>query len=140
MSRLQTDPERTCRVAKDYQAEFPDPIAVEAGEAFTVSERTSAWENNPAWMWVWCTDQRGKSGWVPKTSIQMDADGQTGTTPAAYNARELTVTAGQELTIEHEESGWFWCCDQQGRRGWVPLSHMLTEPWLHRLVGILYKG
>ena len=128
MSRLQTDPERTCRVAKDYQAEFPDPIAVEAGEAFTVSERTSAWENNPAWMWVWCTDQRGKSGWVPKTSIQMDADGQTGTTPAAYNARELTVTAGQELTIEHEESGWFWCCDQQGRRGWVPLSHMLTEP------------
>jgi len=128
MSRLQTDPERKCRVAKDYQAEFPDAIAVEAGEAFTVSESTSAWENNPAWIWVWCTDQRGKSGWVPKNIIQMDADGQTGTTPAAYNARELTVTAGQELTIEHEESGWFWCCDQQRGRGWVPLSHMMTEP------------
>ncbi len=128
MSRLQSDPERTCRVAKGYQAEFPDPIAVEAGEAFSVSERTSAWENNPAWMWVWCTDQRGKSGWVPKNIIQMNADGQTGTTHAAYNARELTVTAGQELSIEHEESGWIWCCDQQGRRGWVPLSHMMTEP------------
>ena len=117
MSRLQTDPERTCRVAKGYQAEFPDAIAVEAGEAFTVSERTSAWENNPAWIWVWCTDQRGKSGWVPKNIIQMDADGQTGTTPAAYNARELTVTAGQQLSI-----------DQQGRCGWVPLSHMMAEP------------
>ena len=128
MSRRQTDPERKGRVAKDYQAEFADPIAAEAGEAFTVSERSSAWENNPAWMWVWCTDQRGKSGWVPKNIIQMNADGQTATTPTAYNARELTVTAGQELTIEHEESGWFWCSDQQGRRGWVPISHMMAEP------------
>jgi len=128
MNRPQTDPERKCRVTSDYQTEFPDPIAVEAGEAFAVSARTSAWENNAAWIWVWCTDQREKSGWVPKNIIQMDADGQTGTTRAAYNARELTVTAGQELVIEHEESGWFWCRDQQGKRGWVPLSHVLAEP------------
>src|SRR6266699_2639652 len=101
------DPERKCRVTKDYQAEFPDPIAVEAGEAFAVSE--------------------GNSGWVPKNIIQMGADGLTGTTPAAYNARELTVIAGQELTIEQEESGWFWCHDQQGKRGWVPLSHVQEE-------------
>ncbi len=121
------DPERKCRVTKDYQAEFPDPIAVEAGEAFAVSERNSAWDHNPAWIWVWCTDQRGKSGWVPKNIIQMGADGLTGTTPAAYNARELTVIAGQELTIEQEESGWFWCHDQQGKRGWVPLSHVQEE-------------
>lgn len=127
MNRSQADPQRKGRVAKDYQAEFADPIEVEAGEAFTVSERTDAWENNPAWMWVWCTDQRGKSGWVPKTSIQMDADGQTGSTPTAYNARELTVTAGQELGIEQEQSGWFWCCDQQGKCGWVPISHMVVE-------------
>ncbi|HEU5383879.1 MAG TPA: SH3 domain-containing protein [Ktedonobacteraceae bacterium] len=127
MSRPQADPERTCRVARDYQAEFPDPIAVEAGDAFTVSARTSAWEDNPAWMWVWCTDQRGKSGWVPKNIIQMETDGQTGTTQATYNARELTVTAGQELSIEQEESGWFWCCDQQGNRGWVPISHIMVE-------------
>jgi len=127
MNRPQAGPGRTCRVAKDYQAEFPDPIAVEAGEAFTVSARTSAWEHNPAWMWVWCTDRRGKSGWVPKNSIQMATDGQTGTTHAAYDARELTVTAGQELSIEHEESGWFWCCDQQGKCGWVPISHMMAE-------------
>ena len=126
MSRSQRDPERTCQVAKAYQAQFADPIAVEAGEAFAVSERTSVWENNPAWIWVWCTDQRGKSGWVPKTLIQMDADGQTGTTHAAYHARELTVTDGQELTITYEESGWFWCCDQQGRCGWVPLSHVVA--------------
>lgn len=124
MSDLQPNSERNYRVVKDYQAEFPDPIAVDAGEAFRVSARTSAWENNPVWMWVWCTDQRGKSGWVPKNIIQMEADGQTGTTHAAYDASELTVTAGQELTVEQEESGWFWCRDEQGRHGWVPISHM----------------
>ena len=53
---------------------------------------------------------------------------RTGTTQAAYSARELTVTAGQELGIEQEESGWFWCRDQQGRSGWVPLSHVRVEP------------
>jgi hypothetical protein len=126
MNRSHADPERKVRVVKDYQAEFADPIAVEAGEAFAVSERTSTWENNPAWIWLWCTDQRGKSGWVPKNIIQMNADGQTGTTPTAYNARELTVATGQELSIEQEESGWFWCCDQQGKYGWVPISHMMT--------------
>lgn len=128
MSRLQGNSQRICRVAKDYQTEFVDPIAVEAGEAFTVSQQTSAWERNPAWIWVWCTDQRGKSGWVPKTSIQMGTDGQTGTAHAAYNARELTVTVGQELIIKQQESGWFWCCDEQGECGWVPLSHVVVEP------------
>jgi uncharacterized protein YgiM (DUF1202 family) len=128
MNRPQADPERKGRVVKDYQAEFADPIAVDAGETFTVSEKTSAWENNPAWIWVWCTDQRGKSGWVPQTIIQRKTDGQTGTAAAAYDARELTVSAGQELSIEQEESGWFWCRDQQGKRGWVPISHMRAEP------------
>jgi hypothetical protein len=123
----QADPTRTCRVANDYQAEYADPIAVEAGEPFAVSERTSAWENNSAWIWLWCTDQRGKSGWVPRNIIQVNPDGQTGTTRAAYDARELTVTAGQELSIENEESGWFWCSDQQGMRGWVPISHVEVQ-------------
>ena len=118
-------PERICRVARDYQAEFPEPIAVAAGEAFTVSTRTDSWENNPAWIWVWCTDGRGRSGWVPQTIIQRDPDGQTGSTQVAYDARELTVTAGQELVVKREESGWFWCCDQQGACGWVPISHMV---------------
>lgn len=128
MNRPQTDSERKCQVTRDYQAEFSDPIAVEAGEAFAVSERTSAWENNAAWIWIWCTDQRGKSGFVPKNIIQMDAGGQSGSAHAAYNARELTVTVGQELVIEDEESGWFWCRNRQEKHGWVPLSHVRVEP------------
>ncbi len=56
----------------------------------------------------------------------MDADGRTGRTHLAYNAIELTVSAGQELTIEQVESGWLWCRDQQGKRGWVPISHVMA--------------
>ena len=126
MSRLQTDPERKCRVAKDYQAEFPDAIAVEAGEAFTVSESTSAWENNPAWMWVWCTDQRGKSGWVPKDAIDFHASSTTGIARYDYAATELIVAVGDELVVEREESGWLWCTNRQGKSGWVPADH-ITE-------------
>jgi hypothetical protein len=126
LDRSQTDHEQKCLVTKDYQAEYSDPIAVEAGETFVVSDRTGDWENNPEWIWVWCTDQREKSGWVPKKLIQVDADGQTGSTHAAYSAKELTVITGQELTIVQEESGWLWCYDQQGKHGWVPISHVIA--------------
>ena len=61
-----------------------------------------------------------------KKLIQMDADGQTGSTHAAYSAKELTVITGQELTIVQEESGWLWCYDQQGKHGWVPISHVIA--------------
>ncbi len=115
---------RRCLVTKDYQSSNPDPIMIQAGEPFQVSEKTDLWDNNPAWLWVWCTDQRGKSAWVPKTIIHLDKDGQTGTTRYPYDATELTVATGDELTIEQEESGWLWCVDQQGKHGWVPVAHV----------------
>lgn len=116
---------RKCHVIKDYQAEFADPIAVAAGEAFVVNDKRSPWDDNPEWMWVWCTDQRGKSGWTPQNLIELSEDGRIGTARTDYDARELTVAAGQELTIELEESGWYWCCDQAGKHGWVPISHVV---------------
>ncbi|MEO6887686.1 MAG: SH3 domain-containing protein [Ktedonobacteraceae bacterium] len=117
---------RRYRVTTDYQASSTDPIAVHAGETFQVSEKVDAWQDNPDWLWVWCTDQRGKSGWVPKAIIVLNADGTTGTTRNAYAARELSVVAGDELAASHEESGWLWCSDQQGRQGWVPLAHVAS--------------
>jgi hypothetical protein len=63
------------------------PIAVEAGEAFTISERNDVWENNPAWIWVWCADQQQRSGWLPKNIIQMNTDSLTGTTRPSSRIR-----------------------------------------------------
>src|SRR5216683_1399602 len=66
---------RICQVIADYQAFYPDPISVNAGESFDISEKVDYWDGNPNWTWIWCTDQRGKSGWVPKEWIDFSANG-----------------------------------------------------------------
>ncbi len=118
------EPLRRYRVLADYQTMYPDPISVSAGETFQVSEKADAWNGNPDWVWVWCTDQRGKQGWVPQTVITLHSDGRTGTARSPYSAGELTVVVGEELVAHQEESGWLWCTNQQGKSGWVPLNHL----------------
>jgi uncharacterized protein YgiM (DUF1202 family) len=41
-----------------------------------------------------------------------------------YDATELTVEPGEEVTILGRESGWGWCVNQQGQKGWVPLDNL----------------
>ena len=117
-------PGRRYRVLADYQAAYPDPFCVSVGETFQVSEKADVWNSTPDWTWIWCTDQRGKQGWVPKNMITFNSDGRTGTVRSSYTARELTVAVGEELDAHQEESGWLWCTNQQGKRGWVPLDHL----------------
>lgn len=110
---------RTGRVITDYQAVYPDPITMRAGEALEMSGKEDNWNG---WIWVWCTNQQGKSGWVPKGYVE-----QTGTTVRArfdYEARELSVSVGEELIVEKEESGWMWCTNVHGKSGWVPAEHV----------------
>lgn len=125
-SPKRTGQPRMYQVIADYQALYPDPLSVMAGEPLHISERVEYWNENPDWMWIWCTDQRGKSGWVPKDAIDFHASGTTGTARYDYMAVELTVSVGEELVGEREESGWLWCTNQQGKSGWVPADH-LTE-------------
>ena len=75
-------------------------------------------------MWIWCTDQRGKSGWVPKDGIDFHANSTIGIARYDYAATELTVAVGDELVVEREESGWLWCTDQRGKSGWIPAAHV----------------
>ncbi len=118
---------RVCRVIRDYQAQYLDPISMRRGETFIVSEKVDYWNGNPAWVWVWCTDERGKSGWVPSGVIDFSADGRSGTARYEYVARELSVAVGDELVVGREESGWFWCSDQQGNCGWVPIDNVIES-------------
>ena len=118
------NPSRKCMVVADYSAQFPDPISVNAGETFSVSDKVEPWNDNPDWLWVWCTDQRGKSGWVPKDIIVFNADGVSGTVRDPYAATELTVAAGEELVAHQEAAGWFWCTNRAGKSGWVPLDNI----------------
>lgn len=115
---------RICRVIADYQALYPDPLSLRAGETLEISEKVEYWNGNPDWMWIWCTDQRGKSGWVPKDGIDSHANSTTGIARYDYAATELTVAVGDELVVEREESGWLWCTDQRGKSGWIPTAHV----------------
>lgn len=115
---------RICGVITEYQALYPDPLSTRAGETLNISEKVDYWNGNPDWIWLWCTDQRGKSGWVPKGAINFDASGTTGIARYDYAATELTVAVGAELVVERGESGWLWCTDQQGKSGWVPADHV----------------
>jgi hypothetical protein len=114
-------------VIADYQASNPDPFSVAAGETFQISEKVYYWNGNPTWVWIWCTDQRGKNGWVPKNIIIFDPNGTTGIARSTYTATELTVVIGDELVAHQEESGWVWCTNQQGKSGWVPLEHLVLQ-------------
>jgi len=107
----------TCRVISDYQSAYPDPLIVKDGETVTVGRNDTKWPG-----FVWCTLSSGKSGWMPERYL--DRNGDTGIVNRDYNATELSVGVGEELSIHYAESGWAWCTYQNGQQGWVPLKNV----------------
>ncbi len=109
---------RQGHVITAYQPENPDPLLVAAGEEIMVSAKEDPWQGNPAWIWVWCTDPRGKSAWSPANLLERDpARSERATARYDYDAVELAVAAGEDVQIEREESGWYWCRNAQGQQG-----------------------
>ena len=113
---------QTGQVSRDYRATNADPITVRAGEPLLLSGRVEPWMDQPEWIWVWATDPRGKSGWVPQTYILQQGD--QASARYDYSARELDAGAGEIVRIEREESGWYWCANHQGEQGWLPVDHV----------------
>ena len=111
------------RVIADYEAPYPDPIVVKEGDEITIDS-----SNKTDWAgWVWCTNNAGKSGWVPEAYIERRGD--VGTMLCDYNAIELTVRVGELLSVHKAESGFFWVTNKRGQDGWVPstLIELVTE-------------
>jgi len=111
-----------CQVIADYQTLYPDPLSMRAAETVKISEKVDYWHGNPDWIWIWCTDSRGKSGWVPNGSIDVHANSTTGIARYDYTATELTVAIGDELVVEQEESGWLWCTPNPFSRAGIVYS------------------
>jgi hypothetical protein len=106
-----------CRAIADYRSAYPDPIVLRMGDGVTIEDRESEWAG-----WIWCMTAKGKSGWAPESYI--GRNGSSGIALRSYDATELSVTEGEELTILEEESGWLWCQHADGRLGWVPMDHV----------------
>ncbi len=105
------------RVTANYQAAYPDPLIIKAGEALKVGRNDTEWPG-----FVWCATQNNKAGWVPERYIERE--GEVGLARYDYDATELSVRVGDVLTIHNVESGWLWCMGQDNQNGWVPLKHV----------------
>ena len=106
-----------CRVVSEYQSPYSEPLVISAGEELVIGEKESSWSG-----WVWCTNQDGKSRWVPEKYVERKDD--TCIALCDYEATELSVSVGEELAMGKEESGWIWCTNQKGQSGWVPVDHV----------------
>lgn len=100
-------------VVREHTATFPDPLVLEAGERVHVGQADEQW---PAF--VWCVNAEGKGGWTPKAFLERD--GATGIALRAYDARELSVQAGERVRVGERAGGWAWVSNAAGESGWIP--------------------
>lgn len=118
---MDTNSGRLARVIADYQAPYANPIVVDAGDEITVDiSRKTDWIG-----WVWCTNRAGLSGWVPE--IYIERHGNRGRMSCSYNAIEMTIHAGEILTLHKAASGFYWATNHAGQSGWVPSTHIRIE-------------
>jgi len=90
---------------------------MKSGDVLTVGKRDIEWGG-----WIWCTNSSGESRWVPESYLEIE--GNSGVANIDYESTELDVQAGEILILGQEESGWFWCTNQAGKSGWVPIKNL----------------
>jgi hypothetical protein len=113
-------------VTKDYAAQYTDPITLAQGEVAALDGRAEPWEDNPDWIWVWGENAAGKGGWIPRPLLRIE--GARGVALEDYDAHELSVAAGERVSVQREACGWAWCVVDANRSGWVPVSHLRRAP------------
>ena len=106
------------RVTEDHFGGQANPLRFGVGEVMRWESRPTEWAG-----WLWCADAKGVTGWVPEAYVEK-IDGSVCRGLRQYEATELTVGAGDELDVKFAESGWVWCETADGRKGWVPESHV----------------
>ncbi len=108
---------RSGRVVKSHTRSYDDPLRVRKGAVVKISKR-DLW--NDRYPWLWGTADDGKEGWIPESWVEVE--GEKATLLRDYNAVELTVTLGENLTIIDESSGWYWVQNVRREFGWVPVE------------------
>jgi hypothetical protein len=114
---------RKHRVIKEYKSPYPIPNVFREGEQVEILKEFTDdpdWEN-----WVWCKGKNGKQAWAPVQYLTID--GETGIFRRNYNAMELSVSAGEELSVYEEINGFGMAEKADGKKGWVPLRNMVEE-------------
>src|ERR1044071_10474836 len=94
-------------VIEDNDPIYPDPIQVEQGDPLIVGEEDSEYPG-----WIWCENQHGKFGWVPKDCIVTTETGSSA--KYDYSAVELRARVGERLLKIDTKYGWVLCSNSNG--------------------------
>jgi hypothetical protein len=103
------------RALKDWRATYDPALSVRAKDPVQIGHEDPDYPG-----WVWCVDQSGLGGWLPKEIL-----GKTGPT-RDFDTRELSVQAGEIVTEQVRYAGWSWCVSGSGQQGWLPRSHLIS--------------
>ena len=112
---------RKYKVVKTYHSPYPDSIffhkndMVEIGEEFNSD---SKWKN-----WIWCKGINNNEAWILKQYLNIV--GKQGTINTDYNARELDVLVGDELSGHELINGFVMAEKMNSDKGWVPLKNLI---------------
>ena len=106
------------RVIKNYESPYLGHLIFRAGEVVEVGEEFT---DDPDWKdWVWCESPDGVKAWTPKQFLNIE--GESGTFVRDYDARELSISVGEQISIIEIVNGFGMAEKSDGAKGWVPLK------------------
>ncbi|MEZ5921913.1 MAG: hypothetical protein R3C60_11240 [Parvularculaceae bacterium] len=105
---------RRAIVIEAHARPYSDPVSVRVGEIVVpdLSMKTDVTG------WIWCRGPDGREGWTPAAWIDQSLDPWR--MLRDFNAIELDLAIGDELTLSFSESGFVWARTKDGREGWAP--------------------
>ena len=110
-------------VTAAWEASYPDPIRVRAGEPVTLGGKEHDWKGH---VWLWARSRDGKEGWIPDDLLE-PRDGAL-VARRDFDAMELTCRRGEALEALSATHGWVLCRAEDGRTGWVPEENLAFQP------------
>lgn len=123
------EPGKRFRVTEAFPSGFFDglsqpPLVIEPGDKLTVSEAqgSGSW---PAFVLV--QKSPTESGWVPRRYLERR--GRAAVALQHYDTTTLNPAANEVLTVIEAdvESGWLWCRDRTGRKGWFAINRLAPK-------------
>ncbi|MGP8076436.1 MAG: SH3 domain-containing protein [Thermoplasmata archaeon] len=120
------EPGKKFRVTEAFPAGFFDglsvpPLVVNPGDALTVTEEqgSGTW---PAFVLV--VNGSNQCGWVPGRCLKRR--GREAVALKRYDTTTLNPSRNEVLTVIEAdvESGWLWCRDKTGRKGWFAINRL----------------
>jgi len=103
-------------MVKEHHSPFPNPIRLKKGELVHIEEKETEFKG-----WVWTITKSGEQGWTPEQFLVKGRDGKTAVVKRDYDSCELSVSAGDILTVLQEINEWYRACKENSETGWVPV-------------------